>query len=92
MRRYTRTELIQKAGFEIHYCSYFFFLLFPPVLIARTFGRLFSKKETDDLKHTNRLIDKCLQKILSLETSLMPHVSFPFGVSLIAVAQHTPDQ
>jgi len=83
-RRYLLHELEQKAvrcGYEPVYSSYFNTFLFPLIAIIR----LLKCGKSDDLKQTNRILNKILYKIMSFEAVLMNAIKLPFGVSIVMV-------
>lgn len=89
-RRYTRAELeakLRQAGFAIDRISYFNTLLFPVALFVRTLNRLFNRSGARDLELPNRHVNAALTRIFGIESSLLRYLSFPFGVSLIAVVR-----
>jgi len=89
-RRYSRAELdtkLRQAGFTVEKLSYFNTLLFPVALAVRTFNRLFKRSGAHDLKLPNHHVNAALARIFGMEKSLLRYLSFPFGVSLIAVVR-----
>jgi len=89
-RRYSRAELdtkLRQAGFTVEKLSYFNTLLFPLALAVRTFNRLFKRSGAHDLKLPNHHVNAALARIFGMEKSLLRYLSFPFGVSLIAVVR-----
>ena len=92
-RRYTKTtycELIDRAGYDIIYSSYFNTLLFPLAAISRLVEKLI-KRDTDSdaaaLTMPNKLINSILFKIFSIESWWAGKVSIPFGLSVVVVAK-----
>jgi SAM-dependent methyltransferase len=89
-RRYSRAELdakLRQAGFTVEKLSYFNTLLFPLALAVRTLNRLLKRSGARDLELPNRYVNALLRSIFRLEKSLLRYLSFPFGVSLIAVVR-----
>lgn len=90
-RRYDAKELCEKtkaAGYQILKLSYYNSLLFLPVYMVRKFKNFFHI-QSDDLPaeiHDNWL-NRFLYKIFSSEKEHLLHGTYPFGVSLIMVAQ-----
>ena len=90
-RRYGKDEF--KKLFEKDFTplkiSYFNFLLFLPMFLLRKIFNVFPNilKERDELDINNKFLNNFLYKIFSFEASLLKHVNFPVGVSLIAVAR-----
>jgi SAM-dependent methyltransferase len=102
-RRYRRGELLQRFAaddWDVLKVSYFSTLLFPAIWSIRqckTLGKRLreflggaaaqSEPPSHHLKFGNRWIDAALQRIFSLETPLLKHISFPIGSSLLLVLQ-----
>jgi SAM-dependent methyltransferase len=90
-RRYYKKNLIkllEKSGFKIIYSSYFNTFLFPSILIARFFQNIFRIKSTTEYDISSPL-NSIFLKIFSSESLFLPKASFPFGVSIIVVAQNS---
>ncbi len=90
-RRYTATELrdvIERAGFRIYHLSYFNALLFPAVVLIRTWKRLRGDTR-HDLHRPTRPLNRLLEWVFALERHAVPKVSLPFGASVLAVARRT---
>ena len=88
-RRYTKKilkKLLQTAGYQVIYSTYFNFFLFPLVFLIRFFNR-FKKKPKGDLTLPTPIINSILTGIFSMEKLLIPRFSFPIGVSLLFVAK-----
>ncbi len=86
-RRYTKKELKQKleqAGFKVQKITYANILLFPLVLIKRLTEK---KKDESEVKSTSKITNSILMSILNFESSLVKHMNFPYGLSIIAVAK-----
>ena len=89
-RRYSKKELAQKIeqeGFTILKSSYFNFILFFPILLARWFIRFWGLDIESENKINHPLINNFLKTIFSLEPYLLRYISFPFGVSIFCVAR-----
>jgi SAM-dependent methyltransferase len=89
-RRYTKqtlTKLLEKAGYTVRYRSYFNTLLFPVIALVRMIGNLTGRRNASDAKPENKLINDVLYRVFKSERALLPTVSLPFGVSLLAVAE-----
>lgn len=89
-RRYTRGELDEKlrqAGFSVEKISYFNTILFPVVFLVRALNRLFNRSGAADLTVPNRFVNGALTGLFGLERWLLRYLSFPFGVSILAVAR-----
>ena len=82
-RRYTKREivsLLNEAGFEVQFASYFNFFLFPLALVGRMLGQTGAGKP-------NALLNFLFEKIFSFEKNLLKFISLPIGLSIIAVAK-----
>lgn len=90
-RRYTKGMLKQsliKGGFKINYSNYFNFLLFLPIFITRMLDKGKSKhEENNDIKNYNKITNNLLRLIMESEKYLMKYLRFPWGVSVISIAQ-----
>jgi SAM-dependent methyltransferase len=89
-RRYRRRELLHKLqfdGFNVIYSTYFNTILFPPILAVRIFNKILGVNDRLDLHLPKHGINTLLTDIFATERFLMPWISFPFGVSILAMAQ-----
>lgn len=89
-RRYTQSqieELLQQAGYEISFISYFNTFLFPLIFLARIIGKLLRRHHASDVSLPSALVNQCLYQIFSWERNLVPSISFPFGVSIVCLAR-----
>ncbi|MES3005126.1 MAG: class I SAM-dependent methyltransferase [Patescibacteria group bacterium] len=89
-RRYTKPEIIRAAestNFKVLYSSYFNFLLFPPILLARFITNLFRLKISSENHTGSGLLNSMLYFIFRSELFLLNFVTFPFGVSCVVVAK-----
>lgn len=91
-RRYNKKaieDLCNSTGFQIKMCSYFNFWLFPPIFAVRKLKKILKIQKDDRPKDVrNMFINKLFYRIFSSERRrLIKGKSFPFGVSLILVAQ-----
>ncbi len=92
LRRYllgTLRDLVEQAGYEVNYISYFNTVLLPMVAGVRAARRLAGKSNTDghDLSMPSEAINKILRTIFSAERYIVGRVSLPIGVSLIVLAR-----
>ncbi|QRK08173.1 class I SAM-dependent methyltransferase [Archangium violaceum] len=94
-RRYTvdlLTAQLTGAGLRPRWSSYFNSLLFPPIAVVRLLQRLLPRPRNgaprSDVEVTDGsgLTNQVLEAVFSAERHVVPRVSLPFGVSLIAVA------
>lgn len=91
-RRYKKKEiarLVESAGFEIVFSTYFNFFLFPTVAIMRIIEILFKTKKNIDkpVVSVPYFINKLLEKIFSLEKYFLKFIKFPFGLSILIIAK-----
>jgi SAM-dependent methyltransferase len=95
-RRYTRPQLRQRlvtAGFDVRTLSYFNTALFPPIAAVRLLRRLSrGADEGGDLGVVPAPLNAVLGSVFAAERHVLPHVSLPFGVSLIATARVREDR
>jgi SAM-dependent methyltransferase len=92
-RRYTVRELKRKllsAGFRTRKCSYYNMFLFPAGLAGKFYGNIrhnqAPRAHFDEVPP--RWVNSWLYRIFSSERFLLPHLNFPFGVSIVAIASH----
>jgi SAM-dependent methyltransferase len=92
-RRYVRSQLtkdLEDAGYKVHWCSYFNTVLFFPIAASRVWNKL-SRRESatasSDIVPVSAFLNATLRNMFSLEQLVIPRFSFPFGVSLVAIAQ-----
>lgn len=86
--RYQSGELVAKlrqAGFAVERVSYANFFLFPLALAKRALER--NGKAVSDVQPARRPINALLAGVLGAEASLIRRLSFPFGLSLLALAR-----
>jgi SAM-dependent methyltransferase len=86
-RRYSKrrfTNVVRRAGLNLHRISYFNTLLFPLAAAARIVGKLRGKKESDD-KMPAAPLNKLFETVFGLERHLVGRVPLPAGVSLVAI-------
>lgn len=95
-RRYSRLDLVSQlssAGLRVTFVSYYNTLLFPAVAGARLLERLLPSRFTpasadSDLEETPAPLNRVLTTLFGSERLAVGRAQLPFGVSLIAVAQH----
>ena len=78
-------SVLENAGFEILYLTYYQCLLFPMVLLSRKIGR--SKKSVSAMEEKpGKLVNTVLNWVTQFEVRLTRlGVRFPFGSTLVAV-------
>jgi SAM-dependent methyltransferase len=95
-RRYSKTDfrdLVKKEGFTLIKYSYVISLTFLPILIFRLIQkacRFFKPSKNKPKTHIIILpegLNALLIRILEMEAGILKHQNFPFGVSLLCIAQ-----
>ena len=102
-RRYTAQELktkLTEAGFSVKRVSYNLFFIFPAaaalILLRRGNEPELSSHHLEEeayeveMEPASPAVNAILTQVGKLEAAIMRHVSFPFGTSLIVVAQKGP--
>ena len=87
--RYTRGEieiLLGMAGLQVLRSSYANSFLFPLLAARRTLDRL-TGRHGSDVQFLPPLLEWAFRGLLHLEARLIPHVAFPIGASVIALAR-----
>jgi SAM-dependent methyltransferase len=91
-RRYTARGLrssLERAGFRVSRLTYFNMLLAVPIAAARLVRKSRGSAAHDLIPLSPRL-NRFLAGIFAWEGRLLRHVSFPFGISILAVAHPKP--
>jgi SAM-dependent methyltransferase len=91
-RRYLKSQLktlLESNGFEIIKISYCVSLLFPLALIKRIFDKLFSTNDKDhnEVRMPSKIVNQLFLYVMRSENFLMRYFSFPFGLSVMALAR-----
>jgi SAM-dependent methyltransferase len=94
-RRYRAAELrgiVSDAGFAITYLSYYNFVLFAPIALARLAGKLLGRwgagaADGHDLSMPSSAINRVLFRLFACERQVIGRVRVPIGVSLIVLAR-----
>jgi hypothetical protein len=89
-RRYTARSLREAAlvaGYRVTRCGYFNTLLFPLIVTARLLARGIGATGPGGTDLPPRIVNGILRYVFSLEALIVPHVMFPFGVSVIALLE-----
>lgn len=92
-RRYTLASLekvVRQAGLEVERATYANITFFTPILLGRLLMRVTGFRPASENNITVGFLNGVLGRIFGVEASLLRHVSFPFGVSIICVARR-PD-
>lgn len=87
-QRFTKKQikiLLEQNGYRLIKLSYFMTFLFPLALIQRLMMKIFKSKE--EFKSMNLFLNKVLTTIFSWESRWIPTFNFPFGLSLVAIAE-----
>tara|TARA_A100001015_G_scaffold280197_1_gene342133 strand:+ start:2958 stop:3692 length:735 start_codon:yes stop_codon:yes gene_type:complete len=90
-RRYNRkslTEVITQSGLKVKYMTYFNTFLFPVVASVRLVNNVLGKNESSDLSLPIKGVNNGLKTIFASERFFFPKITFPFGVSLLAVLEN----
>lgn len=81
-------QLLEKNGFTVVKSSYYFFILFPLVLIKRKIvDYIIGKKYKADVQELPPWINTCGLLVMKVESFLLEFLSFPYGSSLIVYAK-----
>jgi SAM-dependent methyltransferase len=91
-RRYLRKQLIEvveRAGLEISWVSYFNFTLLPIAVASRLYAKLRGVGPAGD-QMPSTFVNRILAKILSAEKYILFPQRLPIGLSLAAIARHRP--
>lgn len=90
VRRYTLPEMrakLAEAGLDVRYSSYLNFFLFLPILVFRWTARILRLSLISENTMGSPVTNRLLYGVFSFERLLLPHIRFPFGVSLMAVCR-----
>lgn len=89
-RRYTLNELREKlieADFVVEKISYFNTFLFPAIGMVRLINNVLKRKGGSDVDLPSPAVNYILEKIFSMEKLFLRFLSFPIGVSVLAVVR-----
>lgn len=89
-RRFTIPELVQllKAnGFIIQKSSYYFFFLFPVLIIKRKMVDAIGRRYQSDVQRLPEWVNTCGLLLMKMESFLLRYITFPYGSSLIIYAK-----
>lgn len=87
-RRYRIGELTRKiirARFSVVFATYLYFFLFPVFVL----WRLLPRRGISDVQPVHHLLNAFLIQLCRLEAVLLPFIRFPWGSSVLVVAQKT---
>lgn len=76
--------ILEKTGFNIKKWTYFNSLFLLPIIANRLINR---KNKRSDVQHIPFVFNKIFLAILLIEAKLTNYISFPFGLSIIMIAQ-----
>ncbi|MDO8553006.1 MAG: class I SAM-dependent methyltransferase [bacterium] len=89
-RRYTKASMravLNDAGFEVEYASYWNMLLFIPAALMRLLGR-----SGDSSLRMPRLLNAIFFAVVKIESMLIRFISLPFGTGLLIIARKRPQE
>ncbi len=89
-RRYNINQfekLLKSQCFHIKYSSYFNTFLFPAVVVKRFLDKLLNKKSNSPVDVVSDTTNSILKSIFDKEKKFLPNIKFPFGLSIIVIAQ-----
>lgn len=85
--RATMRDLLEASGLSVVYLSYINTILSLPICLTRKIGLLLDKSPRSDVVETGPLLNSLFLFTLRLEKFLLRFLTFPFGVSLVAIAR-----
>jgi SAM-dependent methyltransferase len=89
MRRYRRGELVRlcgESGLEVTRSTYFNSLLLPFAVAGRVWDKLRGGKQASGTELPPAPVNTGLREVFAFERHLLKRMSFPFGLSILAVA------
>jgi len=94
-RRYRARSLrtaLEAAGFRVIRLSYYNTWLFPPVALLRLLRKIMPAGDAElEATMPPGWLNRCLKTLFASERFVLTRAHFPFGVSLLAVAQKAED-
>lgn len=84
-RRYTKTslkKLFEKNGFKIKKISYFNTILFPLAFVQKI-----TQNKKSKTYNPNKILNSIFYTFFNIESSIIPNINLPFGVSLLLIAE-----
>lgn len=88
-RRYTKKKivaLLTLSGYRVDYVTYFNSILLPLAIIQRVTLRIFNRISDGHLSVPMRPINSFLRYIFGLESLILKHFDFKFGLSIMVIA------
>jgi len=92
LRRYSREglkTLLAPRRLEVEYLSFFNTFLFAPVALERVLSRLSHRPPSSDMRLPPAPVNRALEAVFASERFLIPRMTLPFGISLVAVCRRT---
>jgi hypothetical protein len=89
-RRYNKAGLrrvFANVGIRLRWMSYWNTTLFPVACLQRLLQQRRAGLPRSDVRPAPRLINEVLARLLAGEAELLRHVTLPWGLSLVAVAE-----
>ncbi len=91
-RRYNKSQIataVKSSGFKITYSSYFNTLLFLPAVAKRFLDKItgLDKTNKNPIEPVPDFLNKLFTKIFMMEKYFLPSMKFPFGLSILVIAQ-----
>jgi SAM-dependent methyltransferase len=89
-RRYRRPGLrqqLQSAGYVVERLTYYNSWLFPAIAAARVLKKATRSDHSDEETIPSPQVNRLFEGLFASERFLLPYMSFPFGVSLMALAR-----
>lgn len=93
-RRYSKGRLRESmtlCGLDVDLISYYNFLLFPMAAALRLCSKIKGGEPGPDLRRPPRAVNRMLEEIFASERFLLPRISLPWGLSLVAVGSIPAD-
>ena len=80
-------KMLEQSGFKVLYIGYINSLLFLPIVLKRKIDKAFNLPPKSDVKYHAGVVNVFLLWMLRAEKMLLKFILFPFGVSILVVAQ-----
>ena len=91
-RRYTLKgikDVLKAAGFQIERATYANITFFMPILLGRLLMRVTGFRPASENNLTIGSLNGVFGRLFGSESTLLRHLNFPFGVSIICVAKRS---